>query len=449
MAITLNNTITALLADKKYKTVKDILLATNEADIATVFDELPKNDIPILFRLMPKDLAADAFALMNADAQELLVKSFSDSELKEVIDELYLDDMADMIDEMPANVVSRILANTDSEKRSQINEILKYPEDSAGSLMTIEYIILRPKMTIAEAVKRIKRTISEKEMIYTCYVTDNDRKLIGYIPVKNLLIANLDETVEDVMETTTVYVYTHEDKEDVVKKLGKYDFAIMPVVDEEMRLVGIITFDDAIDVMQDETTEDIEIMAAIAPTDDEYFKTSDFKHAKNRIVWLLILMLSSALTGSLLTHYESAFSAIPILVSFIPMLMGTGGNCGSQSSTMIIRSMAIDDIRLEDYLKVLWTEIRISLLLSISLALVNGIRIFIMYDRNLELATVISLSIIGTVIMSQVIGCSLPMLAKKLKLDPAIMAAPLITTIVDAGSIMIYFTIAMKFFNLA
>lgn len=448
MAITLNNTITALLADKKYKTVKDILLATNEADIAAVFDDLPKNDIPILFRLMPKDLAADTFALMDADTQEILVKGFSDSELKEVIDELYLDDMADMIDEMPANVVSRILANTDPEKRSQINEILKYPEDSAGSLMTIEYIILRPKMTVSEAIKRIKRTVSDKEMIYTCYVTDNDRRLIGYIPVKNLLIAELDDIIEDIMETTTVYVYTHEDKEDVAKKMGKYDFAIMPVVDEEMRLVGIITFDDAIDVMQEETTEDLEIMAAIAPTDDDYFKTSDIKHAKNRIVWLLILMLSSAITGSILSYYEDAFSAIPILVSFIPMLMGTGGNCGSQSSTMVIRSMAIDDIRLSDYLKVLWTELRVSLLLSVSLALVNGIRIFIMYNHDIKLATVISLSIIGIVVMSQVIGCSLPMLAKRLKLDPAVMAAPLITTIVDAGSVMIYFTIAMRFFKL-
>ncbi|MDD6483224.1 MAG: magnesium transporter [Clostridiales bacterium] len=445
MAITLENTIAALLKAKKYKTLRDILAATNEADIAALFDELPEENLPVLFRLMPKDLAADTFALMDADLQELLIKGFSDSELKEVLDELYLDDVADIVDEMPANVVKRILANSTPEKRRQINEILKYPEDSAGSLMTIEYISLRLKMTVKEAIKRIKRTISDKETIYTCYVTDDNRKLLGYVSVKNLLIADLDEKISDIMDTIPVWVHTHDDKEDVAKKMSKYDFATMAVVDDEMRLVGIITFDDAIDVMQEETTEDLERMAAIAPTEDGYFKTPDIIHAKNRIVWLLILMLSAAITGSILAKYEAAFSAVPILVSFIPMLMGTGGNCGAQSSTMIIRGMAVDDIKLSDFFKVLWTELRVSLMLSIALAVVNGARIVLMY-KDTRLAAVISLAIVLIVIMSQVIGCTLPMLAKRLKLDPAVMASPLITTIVDAGSIMIYFTIATKFF---
>ena len=447
MAITLENTITALLAAKKYSTLKDILSATNEADIAALFEELPMESIPVLFRLMPKDLAADTFALMESEHQELLIKGFSDSELRAVLDELYVDDFADMIDEMPANVVKRILANTDPETRWQVNEILKYPPDSAGSLMTIEYISLRPKMTVGEAIKRIKRTISDKVTVYICYVTDDNRKMLGYISVKNLLVSKLNEKIEDIMETTPVWVHTHDDKEDVAKKMSKYDFAAMPVVDEEYRLVGIVTFDDAIDVMQEETTEDLERMAAIAPSEDGYFKTSDISHAKNRVIWLLILMLSSAITGVILSNYEAAFSAIPILVSFIPMLMGTGGNCGAQSSTMIIRGLAVDDIKTSDFFKVIWTEIRISLILSISLALVNGIRIVLMHN-DLTLALVVSLAIIGTVIMAQIMGCILPMLAKRLKLDPAVMASPLITTIVDAGSIIIYFTIATKMLKL-
>lgn len=447
MALSMQEIIKNLYKAKKYQTLRDILSTLNEADIAAFFSELPDDSLPVLFRLLPKDLAADTFALMDADNQELLIRGFSDSELKEVIDELYVDDAADIVDEMPANVVKRILQNTDPQKRHMINEILKYPEDSAGSLMTTEYISLRPNMTVNDAIKRIRRTISEKETIYTCYVTDNNRHLIGYISVRTLLLSEEYEKISDIMESTPIYVNTLEDKEDVAKKMNHYDFVTMPVVDDEMRLVGIITFDDAIDVMQDEATEDIEIMAAMTPNDEGYFRTSDFKHAKNRILWLLVLMLSAALTGGILAKYENAFESIPILVSFIPMLMGTGGNCGSQSSTMIIRSMSIDEIKLKDFFRVLWMEFRISLILSSILAIVNGIRIFIFY-KDLKLAAVIALSLIGTIIMSEIIGCTLPMLAKKCRMDPAVMAAPLITTLVDAGSILIYFSIASKMFGL-
>jgi len=446
LAITLSDTIELLLSNKKYSALRDILTINHEADIAILFEELPQSCLPVLFRILPKDAAADVFVHMNSDLQEFLIKSFSDSELKEVLDELYIDDTADLIEEMPANVVKRILANTESDKRNIINNILKYPEDSAGSLMTIEYISLRPKMNVADAIKRIRRTIGSKETIYTCYVTEDNRKLLGYIPVKTLLLAKPDEIISEIMEDSVICVNTNDDKEDVAKKMSHYGFVTMPVVDAENRLVGIVTFDDAIDVIQEETTEDIEMMAAIAPSENGYFKTSDFKHAKSRIFWLLVLMLSAALTGKIISGYEASFAAMPILVSFIPMLMGTGGNCGSQSSTLVIRGMAVDEIKKGDFFKVVWLELRVSLLLSLALAAINGLRILIQY-HDLVLGIVIALSIMGTVIMSELIGCILPMLAKKLKLDPAVMAAPLITTIVDAGSILIYFNIACRFID--
>ena len=322
----LAKTIETLLENKKYSSLRDVLSSMNEADIAAMFSEVSSDSLPLLFRLLPKDLAADTFALMDTDEQELLIRGFSDNEIKEVFDELYVDDAADIVEEMPANVVKRILKNTEPDMRQMINEILKYPEDSAGSLMTTDYISLRPKMTISDAIKRIRRTINEAETIYTCYVTDDNRKLLGYLSVKNLLLAEPNEKVCDIMDKTIICVHTLSDKEDVAKDMNKYDFVTMPVVDDEGRLVGIVTFDDAIDVMQDEATEDIERMAAINPTEESYFKTSDFKHAKNRIFWLLILMLSAAITGTILTKYEDACAAIPALVSFIPMLMSTGGN---------------------------------------------------------------------------------------------------------------------------
>ena len=448
MSVTMVEMITRLLENHKYTALRDILTIMNEADTAALLEDLSETEIPVLFRLLPKDLASDVFALMDSDSQELLIKGFSDSELKEVLDELYVDDTADLIEEMPANVVKRILANTDPEKRNIINDILKYPEDSAGSLMTIEYISLRPNMTVSDAIKRIRRTITDKETIYTCYVTDDDRRLLGYISVRTLLLADTNSIIRDIMDDTVICVSTTEDKENVAKKMSHYNFVTMPVVDAENRLVGIVTFDDAIDVMQEETTEDIKMMAAIAPNEESYFKTSDFKHAKTRIVWLLILMLSAAITGGIINGYEESFSAVPILVSFIPMLMGTGGNCGSQSSTLVIRGMAIDEIKKGDFFKVVWVEFRVSLLLSVALALINGLRILIMY-HDPTLALIIALSIVGIVIMSEMIGCMLPMLARRLHMDPAVMAAPLITTIVDACSILIYFNIACHFISIA
>jgi len=348
---------------------------------------------------------------------------------------------------MPANVVKRIVANADHQTRKIINEILKYPEDSAGSLMTVEYIALRPDMTVSEAMKRIRRTVAETKTIYNCYVIDNDRILLGNLPIKTLLISDSDDVVEHIMDNVVVSVVTTTDKEDVYKIMSKYDSATLPVVDEENRLVGIVTFDDAIDVMQEETTEDIEMMAAMAPTEDGYFRTKDISHARNRIVWLLVLMLGSAITGKLLSGYESAFSAVPILVSFIPMIMATGGNCGAQSSTMIIRGMSLDEIKKGDFFKVVWTELRVSLIICIVLGIVNAIRIMIMY-KDASIAFVVSAAMICTMIIAQFIGCILPMLAKKVNLDPAVMAAPLITTVVDAASIMIYFSIAIKFFSI-
>lgn len=440
-------TIEQLLQEKQYYALRDLLSDMNEADIASIFSETREDSLPLLFRLLPKDLAADTFALMDTDSQELLINGFSDNELKEVFDELYVDDAADIVEEMPANVVKRILKNTDPEMRHMINEILKYPEDSAGSLMTTDYISLRPDMTVSDAIKRIRRTINDAETIYTCYITDDNRHLLGYLSVKNLLLAEPEEKICDIMDKTIICVHTHDDKEDVAKDMNKYDFVTMPVVDDERRLVGIVTFDDAIDVIQDEVTEDIERMAAISPIEESYFKTSDFDHARKRILWLLILMLSAAITGTILTKYEAAFQAVTDLVCFIPMLMSVGGNCGSQSSTMIIRGMSVDEIKLRDFFKVVFTELRISLIISVTLAVVNGVRIWIM-QRDIKIAVVVSMSIIGIVILSQLIGCSLPMLAKKCRLDPAVMATPLITTIVDAASILIYFSIATRFYNL-
>ena len=446
MAIPLEKTIESLFENKKYKTLRDVLSVTNAADIAELFAQLQVKSIPVLFRLLPKELAAATFTLMESEHQELLIKSFSDNELKEVFDELYVDDMVEIIEEMPANVVNRILINSDAQTRHIINEILKYPEDSAGSLMTIEYISLRPKMSVDEAIKRIRRTVKDKGNIYDCFVTDENRILLGRISIKTILLADHNDIIEKIMDTSPVYVTTTTDKEDMYKTMSKYDSAILPVVDEETRLVGIVTFDDAIDVMQEETTEDIERMAAIAPTDDEYFNTSDIKHAKSRIIWLLILMLGAAVTGILISSYETAFATMPILVSFIPMIMSTGGNCGAQTSTLIIRGMSVDEISPSDFFKVLWMEFRISLVISIILAILNAIRIIISY-HNVILATTVSLAIVGTVIISQAIGCLLPMLAKKIKLDPAVMATPLITTLVDTASVIIFFNIANALFK--
>lgn len=436
-----------LLESKRYNELKKELESMNSADIAQFLSEVKSEDMILLYRFLTKDTAVDTFSYMDTEDQERLIHAMTDKELHDVTTELFLDDTVDLIEEMPANIVKRILMQAHPDQRKLINEFLKYPSDSAGSVMTIEFIDLKATMTVEDAFTRIRKIGLDKETIYTCYVLDDSRRLQGIVTVKDLLLAQKDTVLSEIMETNLITVSTHEDKEEAVKKFNKYDLLALPVVDQEYRLVGIITIDDAVDVMQDENTEDFEIMAAMAPSEDTYFRTSVFQHAKNRIVWLLVLMLSATITGMLITKYENAFQAIPLLVAFIPMLMDTGGNCGSQSSTLVIRGMAIDEIRSKDFLRVLFKEVRVALLVGVTLGAVNALRILIQYQDGF-LAIVVGLTLVATVCLSKVLGCVLPMIAKKLKLDPALMAAPLITTIVDTCSIMIYFTIAMKIMNL-
>ena len=435
-----------LLGQRQFKAVRSILDVMNEVDIASLLSELDDKELALAFRLIPKDKAAEVFANMETSMQTYLVDMFSEKELKELLDDLYMDDTVDLLEELPANLVNRILDTVSPSDRTLINQLLNYPEDSAGSIMTTEYVDIRQSMTVAQSMAHIKETGIHKETIYTCYVTDK-RKLIGIVSAKDLMTTDDGILISELMETEIISVRTYTDKEEVAQLFRKYDLLALPVLDKDGLMVGIVTFDDAMDVMVEEATEDITKMAAINPSEKTYFNTSTFAHAKNRIPWLLILMLTSIITGTLITKYEDAFAAIPLLVSFIPMLMDTGGNCGSQSSTMIIRGMSVDEIKLKDFLKVIFTEFRISLVICVILAIVNGVRIWIM-SGDLQIATVVSLSIIFIVIISQFIGCSLPMLAKRCKLDPAVMAAPLITTIVDATSILIFFNIATRFFNL-
>ncbi len=435
-----------LIGNKQFAALKSDLQEMNPADLAFLISELDEDEdfsekqLIMLYRILPKELAAESFTYMDSDTQMKLINIFSDKELRYVIDELYIDDTVDIIEEMPANVVSRILRNTDPETRKQINDLLKYPKDSAGSVMTTEFVYFDKDITVREAFERIRKIGLVKETVYTCYVTEA-RKLLGVVTVLEMLVADEDERIEDIMETNVISVNTHDDQEHVARTMSKYDFAAMPVVDNENRLVGIVTFDDAMDVLQEENTEDFAKMAAVMPAEDSYFKTSVWKHAKSRIPWLLVLMLSAALTGMISTQFEAQIAMIPMLVSFMPMVMGTGGNCGSQSSTLIIRGMAIEEIRLRDFFKVIFKEFRVALLCSVVLAIVNGARIWITYSDP-ELAIVIALSIIGTVILAKLVGAMLPMAAKAVKLDPAIMATPLITTVVDSCSLLIYFTIA-------
>ena len=432
-----------VLKEKKYVTAGNILKDMEPADIAILLEECTKEEVLLLYRILPKELAAEVFVEMDGDTQEQLIKAFSDRELKEVLDELYMDDTVDIIEEMPANVVKRILKHSDPDSRKVINELLKYPKDSAGSMMTIEYVSLRKTMTVEDAFAKIRATGVDKETIYTCYVTEANKKLAGIVSVRTLLLSDKQSLIGDIMETNFISIETLEDQEDVAKKFDKYDFLAIPVVDKENRLVGIVTFDDAMDVIQEETQEDFEIMAAMTPSEDSYFKTTVWEHAKNRIFWLLFLMLSSAITGSILTKYEAAFASIPLLVSFIPMVMGTGGNCGSQSSTMIIRGLATDEIQMKDFLKAVLKELRIAVLVGSCLAIVNGIRVYLFY-HSWEIAVVLGLTLVITTALAKSMGCMLPMIAKKLGLDPAIMAAPLISTIVDSCSVFVYFNIAMR-----
>lgn len=453
--VNIEDTLIALVDGKKYNTLRDVLSTMNPADIASVFADMPDQKLPLLFRLLPKELAAETFVEMESDMQQMLIKGFSDNELKDVIEELYIDDAVDIVEEMPANVVNRILKNTDPSTRKMINEILKYPEDSAGSIMTIEYVRLGADMTVSEALRVIRKTGINKETIYTCYVVSNSRKLIGMVSAKTLLLSDENDLIRDIMETNLIYVHTLEDKEVVANNFKKYDFLAMPVVDDERRLVGIVTVDDAIDVLEDEATEDIEKMAAIIPTDKPYLQTTPFATWKARIPWLLLLMISATFTGIILTKFESALAAHITLSAFIPMLMDTGGNSGSQAAVSVIRSISLGELEFKDIFRVVWKEIRVALLCGVTLAAVNFVKIYLidyMLIGNMTVFDPITIGVVCitvavTVLIAKIIGCTLPILASKLGFDPAVMASPFITTIVDALSLLVYFTIASRMLN--
>ena len=447
MEETIIEQIQELVKSRRIAQLRELLESVNSADFPSLFEELDDEDMVVIFRLLPKDKASDVFVELDPDLQEKLINNFTDKELKVVVDDLFMDDTVDLIEEMPSSVVKRILKNIKASDRKVINELLKFPEDSAGSIMTTEMVELKENMTVDKAFQIIKDTGIDKETIYICYVVDNSRKLIGTVAIKDLLISERDVLIKDILEDNVISVLTTEDQETVAKMFDKYNFMAMPVVDTENRLVGIVTIDDAIDVMQDENTEDFEKMAAMTPTEDTYFKTSVFKHAKNRIVWLLFLMLSSTFTGLLLEKFQAAIAAVPLLVAFIPTIMDTGGNCGSQSSTLIIRGLALDEIKLSDLFKAVWKEIRVSFLIGAVLAVVTGLRIFLQYDgihndQSIKIAFVVGVTLMATAMIAEIMGCVLPMLAKRLKLDPAIMASPLITTVVDLCSMLVFFSIA-------
>ncbi len=440
--------LTELLHNKKWKELKEILDEMNKQDIAELFMDLEERDLTLIYRLLNKELAAEVFVNMEPEYQEMLIRAFSDTELREVLDELYVDDAVDLIEEMPSSLVKRILKHTDPDTRKSINEILKYPEDSAGSIMTIEYVDLKRSMTVADAFMRIRRTGVDKETIYTCYVTDSKRKLKGVVTVKELLLADENAEIRDIMEDNVISVNTWEDKEIVADLFEKYDLLALPVVDKENRLVGIITVDDAIDVMQEEITEDMELMAAITPTDKPYLKMSVFENFKKRIPWLMLLMVSATFTEKIITHFEGALTACVALTAFIPMLTGTCGNCGNQSSSTIIRGISLGEIEFRDTLKVVVKELLIALICGIALAVVNFAKLMIFDDVGWQIALVVSVTMIAAVVFAKVVGSILPVIAKKIGFDPAVMSSPFISTIVDAVTLLIYFTIAASLLNL-
>ncbi|MDD6044707.1 MAG: magnesium transporter [Clostridia bacterium] len=433
------------LADHKYAKVKETVREMHYADVAEVFENLEDPEsAQLFFRLLPKDIAAEVFSYMEAEDQERVISSVSDRELRFILDELYLDDYVDLVEEMPANVVKRVLKNSSPESRKLINQYLQYPEDSAGSLMTNEYVYLKRGTTVNQALSVIRTTGVDKETINKCYVLDPQHHLEGVVTLRDIILADPDTVMADIMRTSVISVNTNDDQEEVAKMFYKYDMLAMPVVDNENRLVGIITIDDVVDVVQEEVTEDFEKMAGILPSEDTYLKTPVFTLFKSRILWLMVLMVSAMVSGALITHFESAISALPLLVSFIPMLMGTGGNSGSQSSTTIIRSMALDEVELSDFFRVWWKEVRVALLCGVALGAVNYARIAFQYHDG-SIAMTVSLTLVVTVVVAKSLGCILPMLAKKLKLDPALMASPMLTTITDACSILVFFLFVTLF----
>lgn len=434
--------IEKLLQEKAYRKLKDIFSDMEPADVALIFDEVPREQLPLLFRILTKDMAAEVFVEMDNDQQEFLISAFSDQELKEVLNEMYLDDTVDIIEEMPASVVKRILKQSDPETRRQINEILKYPEDSAGSLMTTEFISLKANMLVSEAFVRIRRIGEDMETINVCYVTASTKELLGVVTIRDLLLASPEDRIDGIMETNVISATTLEDKESVAQKVSKYDYISLPVVDQENRLVGIVTVDDALDVLQEENTEDIEKMAAITPSDKPYMKTSVFETWKQRIPWLLLLMISATFTGGIITHYEEALGAYVILTAYIPMLMDTGGNAGSQASVSIIRGLSLNEIEFKDTLRIIFKEFRVAFLVGLTLAAANFVKLMLL-DRVAPLvALVICCTLVVTVISAKLVGASLPILAKRIGFDPAVMASPFITTIVDALSLLVYFQFA-------
>ena len=438
-----------MLEEKKYATLRDILVTMTPADIAALFSGLKERKIPLLFRLLPKELAAETFVEMETEDQELLISGFSDQELKEILEEIYIDDAADLVEEMPANVVKRILKQADPEMRKTINQILRYPENTAGAMMTTEYVSLRPEMTVEEAILRIRRQGVDKETIYTCYVTEG-RKLLGFVTVKTLLLCDDDEIkIRDIMITNVISVSTTTDQEEVAQMLSHYNFLALPVVDAENRMVGIVTFDDAMDVLVEETTEDIEIMGGMLPSENTYLRSAVWELFKNRIPWLLLLMVSATFTGMIITAFESALAAQVALTAFIPMLMGTGGNSGSQSSVTVIRALSLGELRLRDLPRVIWKEIRTAVLCGLVLAVVCFGKIWFIDGRllgneaiTLRVDLVVCLALLVTVFVAKLVGAVLPLAAKAVNLDPAVMASPFITTIVDAVSLLIYFLFA-------
>ena len=445
----LDKALEKMLGEKKYAALRDILVVMNPSDIAALFDDFEKQQISLMFRLLPKELAAETFVEMETDAQENLIRSFSDQELKEVLDELFVDDAAALVEEMPANVVKRILKQADPDMRRSINQILRYPDNSAGSIMTTEYVSLRPDMTVEESILRIRRQGVDKETIYTCYVTEG-RRLLGLVTVKDLLLAAEDDIpVKDIMLTNMIFVTTHTDQEEVARMFSKYNFLALPVVDTENRMVGIVTFDDAMDVMEDEATEDMELMGGMTPSEKSYLKSSAFELFKHRIPWLMLLMVSATFTGLIITAFEGALAAQVALTAFIPMLMGTGGNSGSQSSVTVIRSLSLGELEFKDMGRVIWKELRTALLCGIVLAAACFVKIWLIDrlalnnpDITLMVTAVVCLTLAVTVVCAKLVGCLLPMAAKALKLDPAVMASPFISTIIDALSLLVYFLFA-------
>ena len=445
-----------MLEEKKYAALRDILVVMNPIDIAALFRDLEEERIPLLFRLLPKELAAEVFVEMEPDDQEVLIRGFSDNELKEIVDELFVDDAAALVEEMPANVVKRILRQANPEMRRSINQILRYPDYSAGSIMTTEYVSLRPEMTVGEAILRIRRQGVDKETIYTCYVTARDRRLLGLVTVKDLLLTDDDDIrIADIMLTNVISVTTHTDQEEVARMLSKYNFLVLPVVDGEGRMVGIVTFDDAMDVIEEETTEDIELMGGMLPSEKTYLKSTAFDLFKNRIPWLMLLMVSATFTGLIINAFEGALAAQVALTAFIPMLMGTGGNSGSQSSVTVIRALSLDELEFADIGRVIWKELRTSILCGVALAVVCFAKIWLVdrllmgnEDITLMINLVVCLALAATVVFAKVVGGTLPLIAKALKMDPAVMASPFITTIVDAVSLLVYFLFAQAILHI-